>query len=138
MLKLTDCLPLQAMEEKVFFPVWGIVMCISLVLMALAPVPLVFGLRYFNVLQDDGADRSAVSYTKGRIIKESVPLEEGDDASLLRGKMPGDTPSTPPAGNSIYRKQSGGGGTESDTAPNGRYGIGYLMADVPDMPESDL
>lgn len=120
-------------------------MCISLVLMAMAPVPLVFGLRYFNVLQDDGGaggDRSAVSYTKGRIIKESMQLEEGDDASLLRGKTPGDTPSTPPpAGNSIYRKQSGGGGgggTEADTAPNGRYGIGYLMADVPDMPESDL
>lgn len=112
--------------------------------MAMAPVPLVFGLRYFNVLQDNGGtDRSAVSYTKARIIKESVQLEEGDDASLLRGKTPGDTPSTPPppAGNNIYRKQSGGGGgggSDVDTAPNGRYGIGYLMADVPDMPESDL
>ncbi|XP_075883352.1 sodium-dependent neutral amino acid transporter B(0)AT2 isoform X2 [Nelusetta ayraudi] len=133
----------KAAEEKVPFPTWGIVMCISLVLMAVAPVPLVFGLRYFNVLQDDGGAggaRSTVSYTKGRIIKEDVQLEEGDDASLLRGKAPGDGPSTPPPpGNSIYRKQSGGGGDpEADTAPNGRYGIGYLMADVPDMPESDL
>lgn len=136
----TRLLP-QAMEDKVFFPIWGIVMCITLMLMAMAPVPLVFALRYFNVLQGDGgANRPAVSYTKGRIIQESVPPGEGDDASLLHGKTPADTPSTPPpAGKGIYCMQGGGeGGTEPDTAPNGRYGIGYTASDLPNMSESDL
>lgn len=47
--------------------------------------------------------------------------------------------SSPNFGKNIYRKQSGS--PTLDTAPNGRYGIGYLMADMPDMPdmpESDL
>lgn len=128
---------LQAKELKVPFPTWGTVMCISLVLMAIMPVPVIFGLRFFNIIEDNNGSHSTVSYTKGRIIKESVQLEEDDDASLIHGKTPSEAPSPMP-GNSIYRKQSGGGVPEVDTAPNGRYGIGYLMADVPDMPESDL
>lgn len=131
----------QAEERKVPFPTWGTVMCISLVLMAVMPVPVIFGLRFFNIIEDNSGSHSTVSYTKGRIIKESVQLEEDDDASLIHGKTPSEAPSPMP-GNSIYRKQSGSGGgggvPEVDTAPNGRYGIGYLMADVPDMPESDL
>lgn len=129
----------EAKELKLPFPTWGTVMCMSLVLMAIMPVPVIFGLRFFNIIEDNSGSHSTVSYTKGRIIKESVQLEEDDDASLIHGKAPSEAPSPMP-GNSIYRKQSGGGGgaPEVDTAPNGRYGIGYLMADVPDMPESDL
>lgn len=123
------------------FPAWGIVVCISLVVMAVLPVPVVFGLRYFNIIDDNTAGLSTVSYKKGRIIKESVRPGEDDDTSLIQGKSPSEAPSPMP-GNSIYRKQSGtgggGGGPDADTAPNGRYGIGYLMADMPDMPESDL
>lgn len=136
--RVSPLLFLQAKERKVPFPIWGTVMCISLVLMAVMPVPVIFGLRFFNIIEDNSGSHSTVSYTKGRIIKESVQLEEDDDASLIHGKTPSEAPSPMP-GNSIYRKQSGGGGVpEVDTAPNGRYGIGYLMADVPDMPESDL
>ncbi|XP_061576878.1 sodium-dependent neutral amino acid transporter B(0)AT2-like [Cololabis saira] len=133
----------EGQERSVRFPLWGIVMCISLVVMAVAPVPVVFGLRYFNIIEEGAGGRSAVSYKKGRIIKESARPGEDDDASLIHGKSPSEAPSPLP-GNSIYRKQSGsgggggGGGTDADTAPNGRYGIGYLMADAPDMPESDL
>lgn len=123
----------QAKEEKVRFPTWAIVVCISLVVMAMMPVPIVFLLRYFNVIGSGG--RSAVAYKKGRIIQESPRPGEEDDTSLIRGKAPSEAPSPVP-GNSIYRKQSGGG--DGDMAPNGRYGIGYLMADMPDMPESDL
>lgn len=101
------------------------------------PVPVVFCLRYFNIVEEGSGGLAAVSYKKGRIIKESSRPEEDDDASLIHGKSPSEAPSPMP-GNSIYRKQSGGGGTEGDTAPNGRYGIGYLMASTPDMPESDL
>ncbi|XP_006782407.1 sodium-dependent neutral amino acid transporter B(0)AT2 [Neolamprologus brichardi] len=127
----------EAIEKTLRFPLWGIVVCISLVLMAILPVPVVFGLRYFNIINENTSGLSTVSYKKGRIIKETARPEEDDDASLIHGKSPSEAPSPMP-GNSIYRKQSGSGGTDVDTAPNGRYGIGYLMADMPDMPESDL
>ncbi|XP_057693269.1 sodium-dependent neutral amino acid transporter B(0)AT2 [Corythoichthys intestinalis] len=132
----------QAKEEMVGFPPWGVAVCVSLVVVAVLPVPVVFVLRYFNVMADGGAGGiSAVSYKKGRIIKESAAPGEDDDASLLRAKItPNEAPSPAPA-NGIYRKQNAGrgdGGPEVDATPNGRYGIGYLMADMPDVPESDL
>lgn len=127
----------EAKEQQMRFPTWGIVVCISLVVMAIMPMPVVFGLRYFNIIDDNTSGLSTVSYKKGRIIKETARPGEDDDASLIQGKSPSEAPSPMP-GNSIYRKQSGSGGPDADTAPNGRYGIGYLMADMPDMPESDL
>ncbi|XP_041853812.1 sodium-dependent neutral amino acid transporter B(0)AT2 [Melanotaenia boesemani] len=127
----------EALEKTLNFPLWGIVVCISLVVMAIMPVPVVFGLRYFNIIDENTSGLSSVSYKKGRIIKESAHPDEADDASLIQGKSPSEAPSPMP-GNNIYRKQSGSGGTDANTAPNGRYGIGYLMADMPDMPESDL
>ncbi|XP_054632001.1 sodium-dependent neutral amino acid transporter B(0)AT2 isoform X2 [Dunckerocampus dactyliophorus] len=131
----------EAKEQKLGFPAWGVVVCISLVVVAILPVPVVFFLRYFKVLDDSAGGISAVSYKKGRIIKEESSPGEDDDSSLLRGKMSSEAPSPLPA-NSIYRKHgaagAGGEGPQADTAPNGRYGIGYLIADVPDMPESDL
>ncbi|XP_029010439.1 sodium-dependent neutral amino acid transporter B(0)AT2 [Betta splendens] len=127
----------EARELTLYFPPWGIVVCISLVLMAVLPVPVVFGLRYFHLISEDAGGRSTVSYKKGRIIKETAQPGEDDDASLIQGRSPSEAPSPRPA-SSIYRKQSSNGGPDVDTAPNGRYGIGYLMADMPDMPESDL
>ncbi|KAL7401804.1 hypothetical protein ABVT39_004780 [Epinephelus coioides] len=127
----------EAKEQSLRFPVWGIVVCISLVVVAILPVPIVFALRYFNIIDENTTGISTVSYKKGRIIKETARPGEDDDTSLIQGKSPSEAPSPMP-GNSIYRKQSGSGGPDTDTAPNGRYGIGYLMADMPDMPESDL
>ncbi|KAF3706169.1 Sodium-dependent neutral amino acid transporter B(0)AT2 [Channa argus] len=127
----------QAKEQTVNFPTWGIVVCISLVVMAILPVPVVFGLRYFNIIDEKTSGLSTVSYKKGRIIKETAQPGEDDDTSLIQGKSPSEAPSPMP-GNSIYRKPSSNGAPDVNTAPNGRYGIGYLMADVPDMPESDL
>ncbi|XP_059917623.1 sodium-dependent neutral amino acid transporter B(0)AT2 [Gadus macrocephalus] len=126
-----------AMEKLVEFPPWGVFVCISLVVTAVLPVPVVFFLRYFNVIDDSMGGVGAVSYKKGRVIKEVSRADEDDDASLIHGRSPSEAPSPMP-GNSIYRKPAGTGGPDSDTAPNGRYGIGYLMADMPDMPESDL
>ncbi|XP_076122248.1 sodium-dependent neutral amino acid transporter B(0)AT2 [Alosa pseudoharengus] len=127
----------QAKEVSLSYPPWGLAVCVSLVVMAVLPVPLVFLLRYFNIMDDSASGLSAVSYRKGRIIKESVRHDEDDDTSLINGKTPSQAPSPMPA-NSIYRKQSGCPLPDVNTAPNGRYGIGYLMADMPDMPESDL
>lgn len=97
------------------------------------PVPVVFLLRHFNIIKKSSS-HSSVSYKKGRIIKESPQPGEDDDTSLIHGKSPSETPSP---GNIIYRKQSGGG-PDADAVPNGRCGIGYLMVDMPDVPESDL
>ncbi|KAL0968632.1 hypothetical protein UPYG_G00269390 [Umbra pygmaea] len=124
-----------AKEKSLSYPPWGLAVCISLVVIAIMPVPVVFLLRYFNIVDENAGVVSTISYKKGRIIKESTRPEDDDDASLIHAKSPGSEAPSPMPGNSIYRKQSGG---LPDAAPNGRYGIGYLMADMPDMPESDL
>ncbi|XP_059832572.1 sodium-dependent neutral amino acid transporter B(0)AT2 [Hypanus sabinus] len=120
-------------EKFLSFPVWGLTICIGLIILAVLPVPIVFIIRYFNLIDDGSNSLASVSYKKGRILTENSNLEE-DDASLLQSKTQSEMPS-PMVGNSIYRKQNGSPTPEADTAPNGRYGIGYLMAD---MPESDL
>ncbi|KAJ0029110.1 hypothetical protein NQD34_004107 [Periophthalmus magnuspinnatus] len=134
----------QAVEQKLGFPVWGIVVCISLVIMAILPVPVVFCLRFCNIIEDGPSGLSSVSYKKGRIIAETPQTDDADDASLIHGKSPSQEPSPMPG---IYRKHATNNANnanatavppEVDMAPNGRYGIGYLMAEVRDMPESDL
>ncbi|XP_070972770.1 sodium-dependent neutral amino acid transporter B(0)AT2 [Oncorhynchus clarkii lewisi] len=119
-----------ASEKSLSYTPWGLAVCISLVVMAIMPVPVVFFLRYFNIIDENAGVVSTISYKKGCIIQEIARPEEEDDASLIHVKSP-----SPMPGNSIYRKQNGG---VPDSTPNGRYGIGYLMADMPDMPESDL
>lgn len=101
--------------QELRYPTWAIIIFISLILLAVMPVPVVFVLRYFNVVKESSSSLSSVSYKKGRIIKQSPQPGEDDDTSLIHGKMP----SAPPL-------------------PNGSYGLGYLMVDVPDVPESDL
>ncbi|XP_055971741.1 sodium-dependent neutral amino acid transporter B(0)AT2 [Sorex fumeus] len=124
----------KAAEEFLNYPVWGVAVCVSLIVLAILPVPVVFIIRHCNLLHSTSGNLSSVTYKRGRVLKEPVNLE-GDDASLIHGKIRSETPS-PNFGKNIYRKQSGS--PTLDTAPNGRYGIGYLMADMPDMPESDL
>ncbi|XP_028673072.2 sodium-dependent neutral amino acid transporter B(0)AT2 [Erpetoichthys calabaricus] len=125
-----------ATEKTLGYPVWGLVVCVSLVAVAILPVPVVFIARYFNLVDESSSSLSAVTYKKGRIIKDNLSPED-DDTSLIHGKSPSEVPSPMP-GKSIYRKHSGSPTMDMVTAPNGRYGIGYLMADMPDMPESDL
>ncbi|KAL4701773.1 hypothetical protein H8959_015777 [Pygathrix nigripes] len=125
----------KASEEFLSYPTWGLVVCVSLVVFAILPVPVVFIVRRFNLIDDSSGNLASVTYKRGRVLKEPVNLE-GDDTSLIHGKISSEMPS-PNFGKNIYRKQSGS--PTLDTAPNGRYGIGYLMADImPDMPESDL
>ncbi|KAL6079173.1 hypothetical protein STEG23_034663, partial [Scotinomys teguina] len=124
----------KASEEFLSYPMWGMVVCFSLMALAILPVPVVFVIRRCNLIDDSSGNLASVTYKRGRVLKEPVNLE-GDDASLIHGKIPSEM-SSPNFGKNIYRKQSGS--PTLDTAPNGRYGIGYLMADMPDMPESDL
>uniref|UniRef100_A0A6I8SPS4 Transporter n=1 Tax=Xenopus tropicalis TaxID=8364 RepID=A0A6I8SPS4_XENTR len=125
----------KASEERISYPPWGLAVCISLIVFALLPVPVVFIVRTCNLIDDSTGSLASVSYKRGKMIKETSNLE--DDASLIHEKIQSEMPS-PNIGSSIYRKQSGSPTLKVDTAPNGRYGIGYLMADMPDMPESDL
>uniref|UniRef100_A0ABI7X667 Solute carrier family 6 member 15 n=1 Tax=Felis catus TaxID=9685 RepID=A0ABI7X667_FELCA len=124
----------KASEEFLSYPTWGMVVCILLMVLAILPVPAVFVIRRCNLIDNSSGNLASVTYKRGRVLKEPVNLE-GDDASLIHGKIPSEM-SSPNFGKNIYRKQSGS--PTLDTAPNGRYGIGYLMADMPDMPESDL
>ncbi|TKC53201.1 hypothetical protein EI555_020140, partial [Monodon monoceros] len=124
----------KATEEFLSYPTWGMVVCISLMVLAILPVPIVFIIRRCNLIDDSSGNLASVTYKRGRVLKEPINLE-GDDASLIHGKISSEM-SSPNFGKNIYRKQSGS--PTLDTAPNGRYGIGYLMADMPDMPESDL
>ncbi|XP_077909180.1 sodium-dependent neutral amino acid transporter B(0)AT2 isoform X2 [Ictidomys tridecemlineatus] len=127
----------KASEEFLNYPTWGMIVCISLMVLAILPVPVVFIVRRCNLIDDSSGNLASVTYKRGRVLKEPVNLE-GDDASLIHGKISSEM-SSPNFGKNIYRKQSGS--PTLDTAPNGRYGIGYLMADMPDMPdmpESDL
>ncbi|XP_074126985.1 sodium-dependent neutral amino acid transporter B(0)AT2 isoform X1 [Sminthopsis crassicaudata] len=124
----------EATEKFLPFPPWGLALCIILMIVAILPVPIVFIVRFFKPIEDSSVNLTSVSYKKGRILKEPSNLE-GDNASLIDGKIASEVPS-PNMGNNIYRKPNGS--PIHDTAPNGRYGIGYLMADMPKMPESDL
>ncbi|KAM3833737.1 sodium-dependent neutral amino acid transporter B(0)AT2 [Vipera latastei] len=124
----------KASEELQNYPTWGLIVCISLIALAMLPVPVVYLIRRCNLIDDTSGSLAAVSYKRGHIIKEPVNLE-GDDTSLIHGKSPSEGP-FPTFGKNIYRKQSGSPAV--DTAPNGRYGIGYIMANMSDMPESDL
>ncbi|XP_006774778.1 PREDICTED: sodium-dependent neutral amino acid transporter B(0)AT2 [Myotis davidii] len=126
----------KASKEFLRYPTWAMVICISLVVLALLPIPAVFIIRCFNLMENSSGNLASVAYKRGRVLKEPVNLE-GDDASLIHENS--SEMSSPHLGKNIYRKQSGS--PALDTAPNGRYGIGYLMADVadmPDLPESDL
>ncbi|KAM9807932.1 LOW QUALITY PROTEIN: sodium-dependent neutral amino acid transporter B(0)AT2 [Neosynchiropus ocellatus] len=127
----------EAREAIKSYPPWAVVICISLVVLAILPVPTILCLRYFKVIAGKSNSHSAVSYSKARMINDvgRPGEEEDDDASLIKGKMPSEAPSPMPG---IYRKHSGHTPGPDGDAPNGCYGIGYLMADSPDMPESDL
>lgn len=125
----------QAAEKFLMYPVWGVAMCVSLIVLAILPVPVVFVIRHCNLFNNSSGNLATVTYKRGRVLKEPVHLVGDDATRLIHGKIPRETPS-PHFGHNIYRKQSGS--PTLDMAPNGRYGIGYLMADIPDMPESDL
>ncbi|XP_013373520.1 PREDICTED: sodium-dependent neutral amino acid transporter B(0)AT2 [Chinchilla lanigera] len=121
----------KASEEFLTYPLWAMVVCVSLMVLAILPVPVIYIIRRCNLIDDSSGNLASVTYKRGRVLKEPVNLE-GDDASLIHGKITSEM-SSPNFGKNIYRKQSGS--PTLDTAPNGRYGIGYLMADMPDMPD---
>lgn len=123
---------LQAEIVEVGYPTWALVVCITLIVVAMLPVPVVLFLRFFNIIDNNSSGKSAVSYKKGRIIRE-IPQPEEEGSSLIQGKSP-----SPMTASAIYRKQGDSDRPDVETASNGCYGIDYSMADTPDVPELDL
>uniref|UniRef100_A0A672Q2A3 Uncharacterized protein n=1 Tax=Sinocyclocheilus grahami TaxID=75366 RepID=A0A672Q2A3_SINGR len=126
-----------AQEQSLSYPPWGLAVCISLVVTAILPVPVVFILRCLNIIDENTGGLSTVSYKKGRIIKDTACRareEDEDDTSLLNAKTPSEAPSPMPAN---YRKHSGPA-SGTDVTLNGSCSTGYVMPNITDIPESDL
>ncbi|KAL4659456.1 sodium-dependent neutral amino acid transporter B(0)AT2-like [Arapaima gigas] len=67
-----------AEEKTLNYPGWGVAMCISLVVLAIIPVPVVLILQYFRSRKPGRA--SAPGYQKGRVIREhQLPEDDQSD-----------------------------------------------------------
>ncbi|KPP78243.1 sodium-dependent neutral amino acid transporter B(0)AT2-like [Scleropages formosus] len=75
----------RAKEDTLSYPSWGLAMCISLVVLAILPVPVVFVLQYFRFGKPDRA--LALGYQKGHVIRERQ-LPEDDDSDPVNSKLP--------------------------------------------------
>uniref|UniRef100_A0A8C9KPA5 Transporter n=1 Tax=Serinus canaria TaxID=9135 RepID=A0A8C9KPA5_SERCA len=123
----------EAAEKFLFYPTWAMAILISLIILASLPLPLVFILRQFHLVSD-GSNALSVTYKKGRMMKDISNLEDNDETRFILSKVPSETPSPMPT----HRSYLGPGSSspmEMSSAPNGRYGSGYLLASTP---ESEL
>uniref|UniRef100_A0A8C3VUQ3 Transporter n=1 Tax=Catagonus wagneri TaxID=51154 RepID=A0A8C3VUQ3_9CETA len=123
----------EAAERYLYFPNWAMALLITLIVLAVLPIPVGFVLRHFHLLSD-GSNTLSVSYKKGRMMKDISNLEENDETRFILSKVPSEAPSPMPT----HRSYLGPGSTsplETGGNPNGRYGSGYLLAGTP---ESEL
>uniref|UniRef100_A0A8B9U1L5 Transporter n=1 Tax=Anas zonorhyncha TaxID=75864 RepID=A0A8B9U1L5_9AVES len=123
----------EAAEKFLFYPTWAMAILISLIILASLPLPLVFILRQFHLVSD-GSNTLSVTYKKGRMMKDISNLEDNDETRFILSKVPSETPSPMPTHRS-YLGPGSNSPMEMSSAPNGRYGSGYLMASTP---ESEL
>ncbi|OXB84508.1 UNVERIFIED_CONTAM: hypothetical protein H355_010935 [Colinus virginianus] len=123
----------EAAEKFLFYPTWAMAILISLIILASLPLPLVFILRQFHLVSD-GSNTLSVTYKKGRMMKDISNLEDNDETRFILSKVPSETPSPMPTHRS-YLGPGSNSPMEMSSAPNGRYGSGYLTAGTP---ESEL
>ncbi|KAK2526568.1 Slc6a17 [Columba guinea] len=123
----------EAAEKFLFYPTWAMAILISLIILASLPLPLVFILRQFHLVSD-GSNALSVTYKKGRMMKDISNLEDNDETRFILSKVPSETPSPMPTHRS-YLGPGSNSPMEMSSAPNGRYGSGYLLASTP---ESEL
>ncbi|KAL2295494.1 hypothetical protein Nmel_017907 [Mimus melanotis] len=123
----------EAAEKFLFYPTWAMAILISLIILASLPLPLVFILRQFHLVSD-GSNALSVTYKKGRMMKDISNLEDNDETRFILSKVPSETPSPMPTHRS-YLGPGSNSPLEMSSAPNGRYGSGYLLASTP---ESEL
>ncbi|XP_068275403.1 sodium-dependent neutral amino acid transporter SLC6A17 isoform X2 [Nyctibius grandis] len=123
----------EAAEKFLFYPSWAMAILISLIILASLPLPLVFVLRQFHLVSD-GSNALSVTYKKGRMMKDISNLEDNDETRFILSKVPSETPSPMPTHRS-YLGPGSNSPMEMSSAPNGRYGSGYLLDSTP---ESEL
>ncbi|XP_042319431.1 sodium-dependent neutral amino acid transporter SLC6A17 [Sceloporus undulatus] len=123
----------EAAEKYLYYPKWAMGVLVSLIILAILPLPVVFILRQFHLVSD-GSNALSVTYKKGRMMKDISNLEDNDETRFILSKVPSETPSPMPT----HRSYLGPGTTspmEMSSVANGRYSGGYLMATTP---ESEL
>ncbi|KFW85804.1 Sodium-dependent neutral amino acid transporter SLC6A17, partial [Manacus vitellinus] len=120
----------EAAEKFLFYPAWAMAILISLIILASLPLPLVFILRQFHLVSD-GSNALSVTYKKGRMMKDISNLEDNDETRFILSKVPSETPSPMPTHRS-YLGPGSNSPMEMSSAPNGRYGSGYLLASTPE------
>ncbi|KAH0618727.1 hypothetical protein JD844_018172 [Phrynosoma platyrhinos] len=123
----------EAAEKYLYYPKWAMGVLVSLIILAILPLPVVFILRQFHLVSD-GSNALSVTYKKGRMMKDISNLEDNDETRFILSKVPSETPSPMPT----HRSYLGPGTTspmEMSSVSNGRYSGGYLMATTP---ESEL
>lgn len=59
------------------------VICISLMVLAVLPIPVVFIIRRCNLIDDSSGNLASVTYKRGRVLKEPINLEEMMQASFM-------------------------------------------------------
>ncbi|KFW92842.1 Sodium-dependent neutral amino acid transporter SLC6A17, partial [Phalacrocorax carbo] len=120
----------EAAEKFLFYPTWAMAILISLIILASLPLPLVFILRQFHLVSD-GSNALSGTYKKGRMMKDISNLEDNDETRFILSKVPSETPSPMPTHRS-YLGPGSNSPMEMSSAPNGRYGSGYLLASTPE------
>uniref|UniRef100_A0A4W2ERL5 Transporter n=1 Tax=Bos indicus x Bos taurus TaxID=30522 RepID=A0A4W2ERL5_BOBOX len=75
----------EAAERYLYFPNWAMAILITLIVVAVLPIPVVFVLRHFHLLSD-GSNTLSVSYKKGRMMKDISNLEENDETRFILSK----------------------------------------------------
>ncbi|KAG9260780.1 sodium-dependent neutral amino acid transporter SLC6A17-like [Astyanax mexicanus] len=125
----------QAEERFQSYPPWATVMCFSLVVVAMLPLPGVFIARRLNLLTD-GSNKLSASYRKGCMMKDLSNLEEQDETRYILNKniagspLPPQRPPRPPRGLTIDNPPS----DPNTLSPNSCYRTSYQN---PTTPESD-
>lgn len=136
---------LQAEERFQSYPPWALVMCFTLIIVAMLPLPMVFIARRFN-LMSDGSNKLSVSYRK-TMMKDMSNLEEQDEARFILGTKPGEVPSSVPSRKAYLTPGQNKPLDPNSLSPNSCYGTSYQNAAIspttpttpttPATPESD-
>uniref|UniRef100_A0A3B1JRJ0 Solute carrier family 6 member 15 n=1 Tax=Astyanax mexicanus TaxID=7994 RepID=A0A3B1JRJ0_ASTMX len=107
-----------AQEQSLSFPPWGLAVCITLMVIAVLPLPVVFCLRYCNIKN------------KNAIMKESARHTREEEEE---GKTPSEALS-PMTSISSSRKESSSRQTDPET--NSHDSANYVVVDITEMTES--
>ncbi|XP_049323298.1 sodium-dependent neutral amino acid transporter B(0)AT2-like [Astyanax mexicanus] len=105
-----------AQEQSLSFPPWGLAVCITLMVIAILPLPVVFCLRHCNI-----KNKNAIMKESARHTREDE--EEGKASSSMTSSS-----------SSSSRKESSSRQTDHET--NSHDSANYVVVDITEMTES--